>query len=126
MTVKELEEYFGDRKFFPNPNQVVRFSLTPYGAPKEEEQTLEMCGSMVPEASPAVIVLRPLPIRKYMFSLKFEANPVIGAQTLEEAEKKAYKMMRDVAVTKADRDGEHFVQDDYVAQEPYFLEEVKE
>ena len=32
----------------------------------------------------------------------------------------------DVAVTKVDRDGEHFVQYNYVAQEPYCLEEVKE
>ena len=125
MTVKELEEYFGDRKFFPNPDQEVRFSLTPYGTPKEEEQMLEMCGSTVPEVNPAVVVLRRLPIRKYMFSLKFEANPVIEARTLEEAEAKAHEMMRDVSVTKV-IGGLARVQDDYVAQEPYFLEEVKE
>lgn len=123
MTVKELEEYFGDRKFFPDPNQEVRFSLTPYGTPKEAEQTLEMCGSTVPEASPAVVVLRPLPIRKYMFSLKFEANPVIEAHTVEEAEAKAYEWMRHRAVVDTcTGDGD----EDYVAQEPYFLEEVKE
>lgn len=123
MTVKELEEYFGDRKFFPDPNQEVRFSLTPYGTPKEEEQTLEMCGSTVPEANPAVIVLRPLPIRKYMFSLKFEANPVIEAHTVEEAEAKAYEWMRHRAVVDTcTGDGD----ESYVAQEPYFLEEVKE
>lgn len=124
MTVKELEEYFGDRKFFPDPNQEVRFSLTPYGTPKEEEQTLELCGSTVPEANPAVIVLRPLPIRKYMFSLKFEANPVIAARTVEEAEKTAYEMMQGAAVTK-NIGGLARELDDYVAQEPCFLEEVK-
>lgn len=126
MTVKELEEYFGDRKFFPDPNQEVRFSLTPYGTPKEEEQTLELCGSTVPEANPAVVVLRPLPIRKYMFSLKFEANPVIEAHTVEEAETKAYEMMRGVGVTRQATSGIFEDLPEYVAQEPYFLEEVKE
>lgn len=126
MTVSELERYFGDRKFFPNPDQEVRFSLTPYGTPKEQEQTVELCGSTVPEVNPAVVVLRPVVKRKFIFSLKFEANPEIEAETLEEAEKIAADMMRDCAVTKVDHDGEHFVQNDYEAQEPYFLEEVKE
>ena len=123
MTVRELEEYF---KFFPDPIQEVRFSLTPYGTPKEEEQTLELCGSTVPEAGPAVIVLRPLPVRKYMFSLKFEANPVIEAHTVEEAEAKAFEMMRGVGVTRQATSGIFEDMPEYEAQEPCFLEEVKE
>ena len=126
MTASELARYFSDRRFFANPDQEVKFVLSPEDVPLEKGAKLEMRGSTVPERGEAVVAFRPAPVRKYMFSLKFEANPVIEAQTLEDAEAKACEMMRDVAVTKADRDGEHFVQDDYVAQEPYFLEEVKE
>ena len=123
MTVRELEQYFGDRKFFPNPDQEVRFSLTPYGTPKEQEQTVELCGSTVPEANAAVVVLRPVVKRKFMFSLKFEANPVIEAHTVEEAEKKAHELMRHRAVVDVcTGDGD----EGYVAQEPCFLEEAKE
>lgn len=126
MTVSELERYFGDRKFFPNPDQEVRFSLTPYGTPKEQEQTVELCGSTVPEANAAVVVLRPVVKRKFIFSLKFEANPVIEAETLEEAERKAYEMMRNVGVTRQTTSGIFEDMPEYVTKEPCFLREVKE
>lgn len=120
MTVKEMEAYFADREFFPNPDQVVRLVL-------DSGVRVELKGTTVPQNGGDVVMeLKASPMRKYMFSLKFEANPVIEAHTVEEAEAKALEMMRGCAVTKVDRDGEHFVQDDYVAQEPYFLEEVKE
>lgn len=121
MTVSELERYFGDRKFFPNPDQKVRFSLTPYGTPKEQEKTVELCGSTVPEVNDAVVLLRPVVKRKFIFSLKFEANPEIEAETLDEAEKKAFELMRHRAVVDictGDSD------ESYVAQEPCFLDEV--
>lgn len=64
-----------------------------------------------------------MPVKKYMFSLKFEANPVIEAHTVEEAEKKAFELMRHRAVVDVcTGDGD----EGYVAQEPCFLEEVKE
>ena len=125
MTVSELERYFGDRKFFPNPDQKVRFSLTPYGTPKEQEKTVELCGSTVPEVNDAVVLLRPVVKRKFIFSLKFEANPEIEAETLEEAEKKAFEMMRGVGVTKQVTSGIFEDMPEYVAQEPCFLEEVQ-
>ena len=125
MTASELARYFSDRKFFTNPNQEVRFVLSPEDVPIEKGTRLEMRGSTVPEAGEAVVALRPAPKRKYMFSLKFEANPVIEAQTLEEAEKMAFKMMRSVKVVEY-RSGIYEDHPDYVAQEPYFLEEVEE
>lgn len=125
MTAIKLARYFSDRTFFTDPDQEVRFVLAPDDVPFEKGTKLEMRGSTVPKRGEAVVALRPAPKRKYMFSLKFEANPVIEAVSVEEAEKKAYEMMQGAAVTKADRDGEHFTQDDYVAQEPQFLEEVK-
>lgn len=77
-------------------------------------------------------------MRKFIFSLKFEANPEIEAENLEEAEAKAWEMMKDVRVVRSGtqqirgRNGSTIgvcsVQEDaedYVAQEPYFLEEVK-
>ena len=124
MTVEEMAKYFADRKFFPDPNQVVRFVLSPDGVPIEKGDPLEMRGTVVPEGGSVTVGLRPEPIRKWMFSLRLEANPVIEAPTVEEAEAKAYDMLSDLAVTKAGRDGEHFI--NYVAQEPLFLEEVKE
>ena len=61
-------------------------------------------------------------MRKYMFSLKFEANPVIEATSFEEAEQKAFELMKHRAVvdicTGSGDEG-------FVAQEPYLLEEVK-
>lgn len=78
-------------------------------------------------------------MRKFIFSLKFEANPEIEAETLEEAEAKAWEMMKGVKVVRnveqLVRDGHgntigvHHVQedvDDYEQMEPYYLEEVKE
>lgn len=125
MTASELARYFSDRKFFANPDQEVRFALSPENVPLEKGTKLEMRGSVVPERGEAVVAFRPAPMRKYMFSLKFEANPVIAAHTVEEAEKIAYEMMRDAAVTKA-VGGLARELDEYVAQEPCFLEEVKE
>lgn len=123
MTVSELERYFGDRKFFPNPDQEVKFALSPEDVPLEKGTKLEMRGSAVPERGEATVAFRPAPIRKYMFSLKFEANPVIEAESLEEAEKKAADMMRHRAVVDTcTGEGD----EDYEAQEPHLLEEVKE
>ena len=81
-------------------------------------------GTTVPQdGGDAVMELKASPTRKYMFSLKFEANPVIEAHTVEEAEAKAYEWMRRRAVVDTcTGDGD----EGYVPQEPYFLEEVKE
>ena len=132
MTTNELAEYFSDREFFTNPDQEVRFVLSPEGVPLEKGTRLEMRGSVVPGVGEAVVAFRPAPMmiklkappmRKFMFSLKFEANPVIEAHTVEEAEAKAYEWMRHRAVVDTcTGDGD----EGYVAQEPYFLEEVKE
>ena len=78
-------------------------------------------------------------MRRFIFSLKFEANPEIEAETLEEAEAKAWEMMKGVKVVRdveqPVRDGRgnmigvRNVQedaDDYEQMEPYYLEEVKE
>lgn len=123
MTASELAKYFSDRKFFANPDQEVKFVLSPEDIPLEKGTKLEMRGSTVPERGAAVVAFRQAPMRKYMFSLKFEANPVIEAQTFEDAEAKAYEWMRHRAVVDTcTGDGD----EGYVAQEPYFLEEVKE
>ncbi len=123
MTAAELARYFSDRKFFADPDQEVKFVLSPEDIPLEKGTRLEMRGSTVPERGEAVVAFRPAPVRKYMFSLKFEANPVIEAQTLEDAEAKAFEWMRHRAVVDTcTGDGD----ESYVAQEPYFLEEVKE
>lgn len=123
MTANELARYFSDRKFFANPDQEVKFVLSPEDVPLEKGTKLEMRGSTVPERGAAVVAFRPAPMRKYMFSLKFEANPVIEAHTVEEAEAKAFEWMRHRAVVDTcTGDGD----EDYVAQDPYFLEEVKE
>lgn len=123
MTASELARYFSDRKFFTNPDQEVKFLLSPEDIPLENGARLEMRGSTVPEQGEAVVAFRPAPVRKYMFSLKFEANPVIEARSVEDAEAKAYEMMRAVAVVKVDTTA---VDESFVAQEPYFMEEVKE
>ena len=123
MTASELARYFSDRTFFTNPDQEVRFVLSPEDVSLaiEKGTRLEMRGSTVPEVGEAVVALRPMPRRKYMFSLKFEANPEIEAESLEEAEKKAFEMMTHVAVKNLDTGA---VDEDYVRQEPEFLEEV--
>lgn len=123
MTVSEWANYFDDRKFFPNPDRKVRFVLSPEGVPIEKGTRLEMRGSVVPGVGEAVVAFRPAPARKYMFSLKFEANPIIEAETIEEAEKKAYEMMRGRVVVNNETGDDD---ESYEAQEPYFLEEVNE
>jgi hypothetical protein len=78
-------------------------------------------------------------MKNYMFSLKFEANPIIEAESVEDAEAKAFEMMkeakvvRDVSQPVRDQWGNgigvrHVTVDasEYVPQEPYFLEEVKD
>lgn len=126
MTARELTRHFSDRTFFKDPDQEVRFVFSPEDIPLEKGVRLEMRGATVPERGEAVVALRPAPKRKYMFSLKFEANPVIEAVSVEEAEKKAYEMMRNVGVTKQATPGIFEDMPEYEAQEPYFLEEVKE
>lgn len=77
-------------------------------------------------------------MRRFIFSLKFEANPEIEAETLEEAEDKAWEMMKGVKVVRdveqpvkdgrGNTIGVRYVQedaDDYEQMEPYYLEEVK-
>lgn len=116
MTVKEMEAYFADREFFPDPDQQVQLEL-------DNGVRIELSGTMVPEKGVATVRLRKAPTRKFMFSLKFEANPVIEAHTVEEAKAEAYEWMRHRAVVDTcTGDGD----ENYVPQEPYFLEEVKE
>lgn len=119
MTVRDVICEFCDSQLYPDMEQEVRFACG--------DLVFDgFAGAEIPEKGPAVVKLRPAARpRRFMFSLKFEANPVIEAVSVEEAEKKAYEMMQGVAVTKVDHDGEHFVQDDYVAKEPCFLKEVK-
>ena len=69
------------------------------------------------------MAFRTAPVRKYRFSLKFEANPVIEAESLEEAERKAYDMISQRQVVDPDTGA---VDESYVEQEPCFLEEVEE
>lgn len=64
--------------------------------------------------------------KKFMFSLKFEANPVIEAEDLDKAEEKAFEMMRNAKVVKERGPGAYEDLPEYWAQEPYFLEEVEE
>lgn len=120
MTVREWANYFADREIFPNPDQHVRLVL-------DSGVRVELKGTTVPQdGGAAVMELKASPMRKYMFSLEFEANPVIEAHTVEEAEAKAYEMMRGVGVTRQATSGIFEDMPEYVAQEPYFLEEVKE
>lgn len=126
MTAGELARYFSDRKFFTNPDQEVRFVLSPEDIPLENGTGLEMRGSTVPERGEAVVAFRPAPVRKFRFSLRFEANPVIEARSLEEAEETARNMMRSVSVMRRATAGLYEDHPDYEAQEPWFLEEMKE
>lgn len=126
MTASELARYFSDRKFFTNPDQEVRFVLSPEDIPLEKGTGLEMRGSTVPERGEAVVAFRPASVRKFRFSLRFEANPVIEARSLEEAEETARNMMRSVIVMRHTTDGIYEEHSDYEAQEPWSLEEVKE
>lgn len=126
MTASELARYFSDRKFFTNPDQEVMFVLAPEDVPFEKGTRLEMRGSTVPERGKAIVAFRPVPVRKYMFSLKFEANPVIEAKSLEDAEDKAFEMMRSVKVVRIVGLGLWEDSPGYIAQKPCFLEEVNE
>lgn len=123
MTASELAKYFASRAYFMDPDQEVRFVLSPDGVPLEKGDALEIRGSVVPERGEAVVAFRPAPARKYRFALRFEATPVIEARSLEEAERKASDMMRECTVYNhvVGRDS-----DEYDAQEPCLLEEVKE
>ena len=123
MKVKDMIRYFCDAEMFPDPDQEVRFLLASKDVPVEKWTKLEMHGTTVPEKGEAIVALRPMPVRKYMFSLKFEANPIVEAENLEEAERKAYDMMRDRVVVNHTTGKDD---DSYVVQEPYFLVEVKE
>lgn len=125
VTVDEIRRYFSDRSFLPDPDQEVQFVLADEDVPIEKGQRLEMRGTTVPEKGKVVVALRPAKKFKYMFSLKFEANPVIEAHTVEEAEAKAYAMMRGVGVTRQATSGIFEDMPEYVAQEPLFLEEVE-
>lgn len=121
MTVSELIQYFGDADMFPNPKQEVKFVFCPDG--ELPSKKLDISSTTVPNEGDAVVELKPAPKKRFMFSLKFEANPTIEAETLEEAEQKAAEMMSHVGVKNLDTD---IVDESYVEQEPYFLEEVKE
>ena len=125
MTVSELIQYFGDGDMFPNPKQEVKFTLCPDGA--KPSVKLDILSTTVPEKGEVVVKLEPAPKKKFVFSLKFEANPEIEAETLAEAEVKAIEMMRGLVVGRWEVDKKVFAEDDnFVAQEPYFLEEAKE
>jgi hypothetical protein len=137
MTVSDLIQYFGDGDMFPDPKQDVKFTFCPDGA--TPLAMLDIRSTTVPEEGEAVVELKPAPKKRFMFSLKFEANPVIEATSVEEAEAKAYEMMKEVQVvrdiksTVVNEDGAEMglrrttkPADDFVAQEPYMLEEVKE
>ena len=123
MTVRELIRYFSDKEFFTNMDQEVRFVLTDDGVPLTTGKRLEIRGSQVPEHGDAIVAFRPLPLKKFMFSLKFEANPVIEAQTREEAEVKANEMMSHVGVKYLDMD---ITDESFIKREPMYLEEVEE
>ena len=122
MTANKLAAYFSDRNIFPYPGQEVKFVLSPGDIPLEKGTRIEIRGAAVPESGEAVVAFRTAPVRKYRFSLKFEANPVIEAESLDEAERKAYDMIvrRDVVDP-----GTGAVDESYVEQEPCFLEEVE-
>ena len=114
MTVKDIADYWKDREFLPREDQKVVFKLG--------DVLLEVKGTTVPDKGPVFVEMGVVPTKKFMFSLKFEANPVIEAPTVEEAEKKAYEWMRHRAVVDTCTGSGD---ESYVAQEPYFLEEVK-
>ena len=123
MTASELAKYFASRAYFMDPDQEVRFVLSPDDIPLEKGDALEIRGSVVPESGEAVVAFRQAPARKYRFALRFEATPVIEARSFVEAERKARDMMRECTVYNhvTGRDS-----DEYDAQEPCLLEEVEE
>lgn len=114
MTLRETRDWLDDREFFYDPERAVRFSVN--GGLYVPD------GATVPAEGPVVVRLKPAGRRKFVFSLKFEANPVIEADSLEEARAEAFRRMELVSVRdrNGDEDGE------YVEQEPMYLEEVTE
>lgn len=124
MTVSELIQYFGDGDMFPDPKQEVKFTLCPEGAAPSVK--LDIRSTTVPNEGEAVVELKPASKKKFMFSLKFEANPVIEAESLEEAERIAADMMHGTGVMRHVTSGIFEDRPEYEAQKPFFLEEVKE
>lgn len=122
MTVKDIVDYWRDREFLPDEDQEVVFKMG--------DTLLEVKGTTVPDKGPVSVRMGPVsvktapaPVKKFMFSLKFEAKPVIEATSVEDARQKAFELMKHRAVVDiCTGDGD----EGFVAQEPYFLEEVKE
>lgn len=120
MTVSELIQYFGDGDMFPDPKQEVKFALCKDGA--THSVNLDISSTTVPVEGDVVVELKPAPKKKYKFSLRLEANPVIEAESFEEAERKAYDIMRRCVVFNQVTGKED---NSYCAQEPCLLEEVE-
>jgi hypothetical protein len=122
MTVRDIVDYWRDREFLPNEGQEVVFKLG--------DARLEIKGTTVPEKGPVCVVLAPVPakaapahVKKFTFSLKFEARPVIEAPSVEDARQKALELMEHrtvVDICTGNGDG------DFVERQPELLEEVKE
>jgi hypothetical protein len=123
VTVSEIGRYFADREFFPDPEQEVRIVLAEEDVPLEKGIPLRLRGSVVPESGYAVVALAHPKKRRFAFALRFEARPEIEAETVEEAEEKAQRLL-DLVVVK-DRSTD-MVSSDYEAEVPCFLQEVKE
>lgn len=123
MTAQQLADYFSNRLLFRDPDQEVQFRLSPDSVDLGAGENLEIRGSLVPQQGPACVALRKSKTRKYKFSLKFEANPVIEAESLEKAKDEAFAMIRDRVVRSVSDDLDD---DSYVAQEPYLMEGVEE
>lgn len=125
MTVGELEKYFSDRTFFKDPDQEVKFVLSPADVPFEYQEgtTLELHGSTVPGEGTATVAFRPAPPRKYTFRLAFEAVVDFEAQTLEEASAEAKKAMVNVGVIRFDTRASDMR---FVRKDPSLLEEAEE
>lgn len=121
MTVSELTKYFSDRTFFKDPDQEVEFVLSPDDIPLEKGRMLELRGSVVPPEGTVTVALQPAKTHRYRFSLIFEANPVIEAESVEEAEEKAREMMRGVGVTRQATSGVFEDMPEYEARKPDFL-----
>lgn len=124
MTVSDLIRYFGDGDMFPDPKQEVKFTLCPDGA--SPSAMLDIRSTTVPEEGDAVVELRPAQKKKFRFSLKFEASPVIEAHTAEEAAEKACDMMRGVSIMRRATAGLLGEDPKFEALPPCFLEEVEE
>ena len=123
MTASELAKYFASRAYFMDPDQEVRFVLSPDGVPLEKGDALEIRGSVVPESGKATVAFRPAPTRKYTFRLAFEAVVDFEAQTLEEARTEAKKAMVSVGVIRFDTKAPDMR---FVRKDPSLLEEVEE